>query len=140
MRRAGLKVADNALIMANVNFLYGAIEIGQGAFINVGCLIDGTGGVRIMEGVHLGPGVYLVTSTHEIGVRECRAGSERSVAVTVEAGAWLGARTTILPGVTIGAGAIIGAGSLVNANVETDILAAGVPASRKKPLMPEFAG
>jgi acetyltransferase-like isoleucine patch superfamily enzyme len=48
--------------------------------------------------------------------------------IRVEAGAWVGACSTILPDTTIGAGAIVGAGAVVNADVAPNTLVAGVPA------------
>lgn len=41
---------------------------------------------------------------------------------------WIGARATILPGVTIGDGAVIAAGAVVNRDVAAHTLVAGVPA------------
>ncbi|HXD57869.1 MAG TPA: acyltransferase [Thermoleophilaceae bacterium] len=41
---------------------------------------------------------------------------------------WIGARATLLPGVTIGDGAVVAAGSVVNRDVPEGTLVAGVPA------------
>lgn len=43
-------------------------------------------------------------------------------------GAWIGANTTILPGVTIGKGAIVGSGSVITKDVEDNMIVAGNPA------------
>ncbi|GAC1308512.1 MAG: hypothetical protein NVSMB16_04820 [Acidimicrobiales bacterium] len=48
--------------------------------------------------------------------------------VTVGERAYVGARSLLLPGVTIGAGAIVAAGSLVSADVAPETVVAGVPA------------
>ena len=48
--------------------------------------------------------------------------------------AWIGARTIVLKGVTIGEGAIIGAGSVVTGDVPPWMLAAGNPARIIRPL------
>ncbi|MEU2791764.1 hypothetical protein [Streptomyces sp. NPDC007100] len=42
------------------------------------------------------------------------------VPVTDEAGAWLGAAVTVLPGATIGRGAVVGAGTVVTKDVPPD--------------------
>jgi maltose O-acetyltransferase len=43
---------------------------------------------------------------------------------------WLGARATILPGVTIGEGTIIGAGAVVTKDCKPGAVYVGVPARR----------
>lgn len=45
---------------------------------------------------------------------------------------WLGARSTVLSGVTIGDGAVVGAGAIVTDDVEPYSIVAGVPATHKK--------
>lgn len=50
--------------------------------------------------------------------------------VHIGKGASVGARCTILPGVTVGAGAVVGAMSLVNRDVPAGEFWAGVPARR----------
>lgn len=42
--------------------------------------------------------------------------------------AWLGARVSVLPGVTIGENAIVGTGSVVTHDVPDNTIVAGVPA------------
>lgn len=52
--------------------------------------------------------------------------------VTLEDGCWIGARSMILPGVTIGENSIVGAGSIVTKDVEPFSVYAGVPAKKIK--------
>lgn len=47
--------------------------------------------------------------------------------VVVEDGAFIGARTIVLPGVRIGEGSVIGAGSIVTRGIPAGVLAAGNP-------------
>lgn len=49
-------------------------------------------------------------------------------AVVIEDNVWIGAKSSIMPGVTIGRGAIIGAGSVVTKDIPPYALAAGNPA------------
>ena len=46
----------------------------------------------------------------------------------IGAGAWVGSRATILPGVKVGPGAVIGAGAVVIKDVDAHTLVGGVPA------------
>jgi len=48
--------------------------------------------------------------------------------VTIKEGCWIGARVTILPGVTIGEHSVVAAGSVVTKNVKPYTLVGGVPA------------
>ncbi|WP_435176470.1 CatB-related O-acetyltransferase [Halorussus sp. AFM4] len=45
---------------------------------------------------------------------------------------WLGSRSTVLSGVTIGDGAVVGAGAIVTDDVEPYSIVAGVPATHRK--------
>ena len=69
-----------------------------------------------------------MTSTHELGPREHRAGPIVKTPVVIEAGALLGARAIILPGVTIGAGAVVNPGAVVNKDVTPHTRVGGAPA------------
>ena len=48
--------------------------------------------------------------------------------VTIKDNVWIGAKATILSGVTIGTGAIVGAGAVVTKDVPENSIVAGVPA------------
>jgi len=56
--------------------------------------------------------------------------------VIIREGAWIGARSTILGGVTIGAHAVVAAGSVVTRNVPAYTVVGGVPAARIRKLDP----
>lgn len=104
------------------------LQIGDGTFVNVGVFLDGLGTITVGRNVHLAMGAMVLTGTHEIGGPERRAGALTSADVVIGDGAWIGARATLLPGVTIGRGAVIAAGSVVTGDCEPDSLYAGVPA------------
>ncbi|MCH5330753.1 MAG: galactoside O-acetyltransferase, partial [Alistipes sp.] len=48
--------------------------------------------------------------------------------VLLKRGCWIGAGSTILPGVTVGENAVVGAGSVVTKDVEDNTVVAGNPA------------
>jgi maltose O-acetyltransferase len=132
-RGFGVAVAPSTLIMGPLRFVwYGDIarnvKIGHRCFISRDVVMDATARISIGDGVVLGPEVCFLTATHEIGLPAQRAGAYRSAPITIGDGVWIGARVTILPGVTVGPGAILGASALVTHDVPANVVAAGVPA------------
>jgi maltose O-acetyltransferase len=104
--------------------------IGEGCVIGADCVFDLGQRITLGNRVTLSPGVMILTSTHELDIREHRAGPVQLAPVTVADGAWLGARAIILPGVTIGAGAIVNAGAVVNKDVAPQTRVGGTPAAQ----------
>lgn len=129
LRYAGIILGKEARVLSDVFFSSEMCEIGDHSFINQGCHIDVTGAwVRIGKHVQIGPHVKLITSSHEIAGPECRAGRLQARPVTIGDGCWIGAASTILPGVTIAPGCVIGAGAVVTKNTEPNGLYVGTPA------------
>lgn len=110
------------------------LRIGPGTWINVGCHFDCGAPIEIGANCNIGPGVMILTSTHVAGDDSRRAGGAHCSGVVVGAGTWIGARATILPGVTIGRGCVIAAGAVVHRDTDPDGLYAGVPAVRVRDL------
>lgn len=114
------------------------ITIGDGTYINRGVYINASAPVTIGAGVSFGMDVLIVTGSHQIGDPAQRAGTATAAPVTIGDGAWIGARATILPGVTVWPGAVIAAGAVVTRDCEPDTLYAGVPARAVRELDPEL--
>lgn len=110
------------------------IRIGANTFINSKCFFSCSAPIEIGSNCAIAYGVTLATSTHQIGNKQRRAGKTIGYPIKIGDGCWIGANTTILPGVTIANGCIIAAGSVVVENCEPDGLYAGVPAKRIKDL------
>ena len=110
------------------------ITIGQGTRVNYRCFFDGAAPIRIGKNCGIGMEVMFCTSTHEIGPAFERAGSDSPGPITVGDGCWIGARSVIMPGVTIGNGCVIATGAIVNRDCAPNGLYAGVPAKRIKEL------
>ena len=104
------------------------LRIGANCWINDSCVFDASAPITIGNNVALGQGVMILTNTHLLGPSQYRAGPLMGLPVIVDDGAWIGARTTVLPGVTIGTGAIVAAGAVVNKSVSANTMVAGVPA------------
>jgi maltose O-acetyltransferase len=104
------------------------LTIGHGTSINVDCFFDCLGKVTLGRGVMVGMGVTIVTSDHPVGADGQPEGLPVGRDVVIEDGAWLGARSMILPGVTVGEGAIVSAGAVVTRDCRPLSIYAGVPA------------
>lgn len=121
----GIIVGDHTKIYRDGEFL-GPVRIGAGVFINRDAYVRPN--VTIGDRVNLGPFVRLISDGHEIGSASRRAGAVTFEPITIGDGAWIGAASTVLGGVTIGAGAIVAAGAVVISDVPENTLVGGVPA------------
>jgi maltose O-acetyltransferase len=110
------------------------IRIGEDCYLNQRAFLDNSAAITLGERVYFGPQVTVLTSTHELGAENQRAGDVSAAPVRIGAGSWIGARSTIMPGVTIGPGCVVAAGSVVTKDCEPNSLYAGVPAVLKRPL------
>jgi maltose O-acetyltransferase len=97
--------------------LLSRLSVGDGVFVNIGAYWEVNARIDIGHSVSIGHEVMLLTTTHDIGAEEWRASTLRHRPIVIEPGVWIGARATVLPGVTIGAGAIVGAGTVVGRDV-----------------------
>ncbi len=97
---------------------------GVGAHSRIGSL------VTIGAHVTMGPDVHLITGVHPVpddyGKFRDLPSSHRPI--VIEDDAFIGARATILPGVTIGEGAAVGAGAVVAKDVHPGATVVGNPA------------
>ena len=108
--------------------LHKRLIIGEDVWLNFGCIFDLADQITIGNRVDMGHEILIMTTTHEIGNQPRRAGERMTKPVVIGNGTWLGARCTILPGVTVGEGAIVAAGAVVTKDVESNTLVGGVPA------------
>jgi maltose O-acetyltransferase len=133
LRGYGLNVARSTI---SAGGFYGSrrITIREGAFLNHNVFLDGAAAVTIGIRARIGPGVMVITGSHEIGSPEQRAGDDYQAPVTIGDGVWVGAKAIILPGVFIGSGCVIAAGSVVTKDCEANALYAGVPAAKVRML------
>lgn len=112
---------SNADISVNENAI---LEIGSG-FVNHGARIHCFERVIIGDQVYIGDDVAIRDSDgHEI----IGSGKPMTMPIVIGNHVWIGAKVTILKGVTIGEGAIVAAGSVVSHDVPPRTLVGGVPA------------
>jgi maltose O-acetyltransferase len=138
LRRLGVDIGPGASLRAG-SWFAGCnathnVSIGAGTRINTHCYFGGWAPITIGANCNFGPQVSIHTSAHDLEGPERRCGPESNKAVTIGTGCWLGMRTLVLPGVTIGDGCVIAAGAVVAADCEPNGLYGGVPARRIRDL------
>lgn len=108
------------------------ITIGADTIIGERATLDGRrqltnshGGLQIGNHVDIASEVMIWTSEHDLQSPTMQAIEAK---VIIEDYVFIGPRTIILPGVTIGRGAVIAAGAVVTKNVLAKSIVAGVPA------------
>lgn len=122
-------VGLGARIEAPFHCAYGFnISLGEGAFVNAGCVILDTAPVLIGKETLLGPTVQIYCAEHHQEAAARRSGLEIARPVTIGDNVWIGGGAIILGGVTIGDGAIVGAGSVVTRDVAANATVVGNPA------------
>jgi maltose O-acetyltransferase len=129
LRALGFDVSRSA-IAPSCFFGSRRVQIGAGTSVSYRCFFDGLDWVRLGRNCDIAMEVLFITSDHEVGPPERRGGPSIKAPIVVGDGVWLGARVTILPGVTIGDGCIVGAGSLVTSDCPAQGVYAGSPARR----------
>ena len=111
------------------------LRIGNSVYINYGTSISCNIQVNIGNGCLIGPEVMIMDDDgHPVDWRtrhdyfpdgpQTRFGAP----IILEDTVWLGARSIVLKGVTIGTGAVVAAGAVVTRSVSPRSLVAGVPA------------
>jgi maltose O-acetyltransferase len=120
----------NVNIQQHVRLLHpNNISIGNNSGIGRCSQIIANAAVSIGDDVLIGPELFIHTSNHHFSKEKLiRLQGSTYEPVTIGNDVWIGARVTILPGVTIGHGAIIAAGSVVTKNVPVGTVVGGVPA------------
>ncbi|MGW5481502.1 acyltransferase [Streptomyces sp. NPDC004008] len=89
----------------------GDSALAGGVFVGFRCRLDG---VRVARGCQI--------------ASLARIGRPGAAPVTIGAGAWIGARAVVEPGVRIGPGAVVAAGGHVVADIPSDVIVVGRPA------------
>jgi acetyltransferase-like isoleucine patch superfamily enzyme len=103
------------------------IRIGERTSVNVWCYFEAVAPISIGVDCHIAMFTAIITSSHDVGP----AGvihRRSSAPVTIGDRVWLGARVTVLPGVTIGDDVIVAAGAVVHRDLPPGAVYGGVPA------------
>src|SRR6185369_12583610 len=131
LRAAGVRVGKKTAFwhlptLLGSGRVHQRLTIGSGCGFNKGAVFDLSAPITIGNRVDCGHDVMFLTSSAR-GVEPLLPGERpEPKPVVVGDGVWLGARATILPGVTIGAGSVIGAGIVVAKDVPENTLLTGL--------------
>ncbi|OXA43959.1 maltose O-acetyltransferase [Folsomia candida] len=109
------------------------VRVGNNFYANWDCVILDSAPVDIGDDCLLAPGVHMYTATHPVDPvprREPNSPTYYELAFPIKIGntCWIGGRSVICPGVTIGDNVVVGAGSVVTKDVPSNVVVAGNPA------------
>ena len=143
----GAAIGDGTSIWANTHVRGSAVigsdcTIGEHSYVDIGVTIGDRvkvqnqamifGPARIEDGVFIGPGACLTNDLRPRAITPDgdlkHASDWEAQGVTIKSGASIGAESTIISGVTVGAWALVGAGAVVTRDVPDHTLVLGVPA------------
>ncbi len=131
LRLFGAKVGDNVMIKPKVNIKYPwFLEIGNYVWIGEQVWIDNFVKVVIEDHACISQGAMLLTGNHNYKKTtfDLIVGE-----ITLEEGAWAGAKTVICPGVRMGANSLLTVGSIATSSIEANWIYQGNPAQKIKP-------
>lgn len=107
---------------------YGSQTVmGDGVFINTGCVILDCAPVTIGDRSLLGPNVQILTAHHPVDPDSRRTLLEGASPIEIGEDVWIGGGAILCPGVRIGRGSTVGAGSVVTKDLPERVVAAGNP-------------
>lgn len=106
--------------------------IGPNVYLGTGTYIDARGGLTIGSETKIGPRTTIIAFNHALVHEE----PDTAKGIVIGDKVWIGAKATILDGVTIGNGAVIAAGAVVNRDVPPYTLVGGVPARFIRAIVP----
>lgn len=131
-----ISLDDDVILSVNVmiSCKNGHVLVGSNTGLSAHTIVHATNGcpVEVGRDVIVGPQCYLAGGGNyhfdrtDIPIRE--QGIRLDGGVVIEDDVWLGAKTTVLDGVTMHTGSIAGAGAVVTQSVPARAICAGVPA------------
>lgn len=128
LRRFGACVGKGVVIKPRVSIKYPwLLRVGDFTWLGEGVWIDNLAEVRIGSNVCISQEALLLTGNHDF--KDPNFGLMIGT-IVIEDGAWVGARSTLCPGVTVGREAMVVAGSVLTTDAEPGWIYRGNPASR----------
>lgn len=126
---------DNVSIHENVYLLEpDKFTCGDNVSIHPMCYMDATGEINIGSDVSVAHGVTIMSTTHlyediNTNIKDQGIINKKTV---VKDNVWIGAKATLVAGITVESGCVIGANSVVTHNCDQNSVMAGTPARKIK--------
>ncbi len=102
------------------------IKIGKNVFINSCCNFQDQGGITIGDNSLIGHQVVLATLNHDLN--PSKRANMQAKPITIGKNVWIGSRSVILQGVSIGDNCVVAAGAVVTKSFGDNLIIGGVPA------------
>lgn len=137
-RALGMSIGSRCFIANDVKIIgdYSNIKMDYNTSIYNGGMVVANNKVYIGENTGIAHQVLILTSSNPRGPKNklSRIYKKKSAPVSIGHNCWIGARVTILPGVSIGNYCVVAAGTVVTKNIPDYSVVAGVPAKIVKVL------
>lgn len=128
LRLFGAKVGKKVVIKPNINIKYPwKLSIGNNSWIGEGVWIDNLAIVTIGANAVISQGAYLLCGNHNYkkSTFDLLVG-----AITIEDGAWIGAKSVVCPGIICHSHSVLTVGSVATRNLEAFGIYQGNPAQK----------
>ena len=130
LRAFGAKIGPGLVIKNEVRIKSPwYLTVGENCWLGERCWIDNLERVSIGSNVCISQGAMLLTGNHDYKVATM---PYRNAPITIEDGAWIGANSTVCPGVTVHENAILTVGSVATSDLTANGVYQGNPAERKR--------
>ena len=126
LRAFGAKIGKGLIIKNEVRIKSPwYLTIGDNCWLGECCWIDNLEKVSIGSNVCISQGALLLTGNHDYTQPTM---PYKNAPVVIEDGAWIGANSTVCPGVTVHENAVLTVGSIATKNLENNGIYQGNPA------------
>ena len=130
LRLFGARIGEGVVIKPGVNIKYPwKLQIANNSWIGENVWIDNLANVSIGSNVCISQGAMLLTGNHDYSKETFDL---KVSPITIEDGAWIGARATVCPGLIVFSHAMLAVQSVATSNLEPWSVYQGNPAIRVK--------
>lgn len=127
LRLFGAKIGKGLIIKNNVCIKFPwKLTIGDNVWLGEQVWIDNLDNVTIGDNVCISQGALLLTGNHDYTLTSF---DYRNAPISIEDGAWIGAKSVVCPGVTVKSHAILTVGSIATKNMDAYKVYQGNPAA-----------